>query len=255
MLFPISDDNRGVTTTAFVTYALLALNIAVFIYQMADPEFTYAYSVIPQEITQGVDLVDPVQITVGGQINEVPQAPGPPIVYLTLLSHMFMHGGFGHIAGNMLYLWIFGDNVEHRFGHVKFLVFYLGSGLAAAFAQIAVNPDGVIPSLGASGAIYGVLGAYLVLYPRNKVNVVVLYHIVSMPSIFVIGIWAAMQFFSGYGALFATEQTGGVAYWAHIGGLVAGVIIALAFKTMIPEEPDSVNYRNYRDDPGAKRWW
>ena len=168
---------------------------------------------------------------------------------------MFMHGGIAHIAGNMLYLWIFGDNVEHRFGHLNFIIFYIVSGLAAAFAQIAVNPNGVIPSLGASGAIYGVLGAYLVLFPRNKVNVIVLYHMVAMPAIFVIGIWAAMQFFSGYGALFNTEQTGGVAYWAHIGGLVAGVAMGLVAKSWMPQEPDSTIYREYRDDPKTKRWW
>ena len=255
MFFPISDDNRGISGPAFVTYTLLAMNIAVFIYQTTNPEFTYAYSVIPQEITTGVDLVEPQIVSAGGESAEIPQMPGPPIIYLTLLTHMFMHGGIAHIAGNMLYLWIFGDNVEHRFGHLNFIIFYIVSGLAAAFAQIAVNPNGVIPSLGASGAIYGVLGAYLVLFPRNKVNVIVLYHMVAMPAIFVIGIWAAMQFFSGYGALFNTEQTGGVAYWAHIGGLVAGVAMGLVAKSWMPQEPDSTIYREYRDDPKTKRWW
>ena len=111
MLFPISDDNRGITTTAFVTYALLASNIAIFFYQIANPAFTYGYSVIPQEITQGIDLLEPVAVETDDQILEIPQAPGPPIIYMTLFTHMFMHGGFAHIVGNMLYLWIFGDNV------------------------------------------------------------------------------------------------------------------------------------------------
>jgi membrane associated rhomboid family serine protease len=255
VLFPISDDNRGITGPALVTYSLLAVNIIVFIYQANHPEFTYAYSVIPEEITSGVDLTEPVAVKMRGQLVEIPQAPGPPIIYLTLLTHMFMHGGFAHLIGNMLYLWIFGDNVEHRFGHVKFLMFYLISGLVAAFAQIAARPDGVIPSLGASGAIYGVLGAYLVLFPRNKVNVVVFYYIVTVPAIYVIGLWAVTQFFFSYGSLFVTEQTGGVAYLAHVGGFVAGIIMGLIARSRMRAEPDSTNYRQYREDPTVRQWW
>ena len=236
MLFPISDDNRGITTTAYVTYFFLAINVTVFLYQMQNPDFTSGWSMIPKEITTGHDIVTPIQIeTPGGKMAEIPQAPGPPIIWLTLLTSMFMHGGIGHIGGNMLYLWIFGDNVEHRFGHVLFLTFYLLSGLAGSLAQIAVNPDGVIPNLGASGAIAGVMGAYLVLYPRNKVNAVFFITIISVPAFLVLGMWGAMQFMSGLGSITGeASTTGGVAYMAHVGGFVAGLVIALVVRTTFP---------------------
>ena len=175
MFFPLSDDDRKLDSPAFVTWALIAINVVVFMVQAVSPEFTLGFSMIPKEITTGVDLVAPEYIEINGEVAEIPQAPGPPIIYLTLITSMFMHGGLLHIGGNMLYLWIFGDNVEHRFGHFWFLIFYLVSGLTASFAQIALNPDGVIPNLGASGAIFGVLGAYLVLFPRNQVKVIVIW--------------------------------------------------------------------------------
>ena len=255
MLFPISDDDRKISSTCWVTHFLLWSNIAVFGYQYLNPEFTYGWSVIPKEIVSGTDLVEPQIIEAGGQQVAIPQQPGPAVIYLTLLSAMFMHGGVGHIGGNMLYLWIFGDNVEHRFGHIRFLIFYLISGFVASFAQIAVNPDSVIPNLGASGAIWGILGAYMVLFPHNKVNAVILYHVVSIPAIFVIGMWAVTQLFHGYGAIATTEQTGGVAYLAHVGGMVVGVIMGLIVRKTMPEEPDSILSRNYRNDPRAKRYW
>ena len=179
MLFPISDDNSEVDGPAYVTWTLLALNIVVFLYQMSDESFTYAWSIIPKEITTGVDITSPTTISIRGRESVIPHQPGPPIIYLTLLSAMFMHGGIAHIVGNMLYLWIFGDNVEHRFGPLLFLSFYLVSGLIGSFAQILMTPESQIPNLGASGAIFGVLGAYMVLFPRNKVNVIVAYFIVS----------------------------------------------------------------------------
>ncbi len=255
MFFPISDDDRHVTTTAFVTYALLAANVLLFLVQLNDDSFTYGWSVIPREITTGVDLVEPQPIHVGDEVVLIPQAPGPSILWLTLLSSMFMHGGFGHIAGNMLYLWIFGNNVEHRFGHFWFLVFYLAAGLVGSFAQIMVNPESVIPNLGASGAIAGVMGAYLVLFPRNRINAIVLYYVVTVPAIVVLGMWIAMQFFSGVGAIAATSETGGVAYLAHVGGFMAGVVAGLCCRMTLPNEPDSLLKRQYQSDPKAHRWW
>lgn len=257
MLFPISDDDRQVTSPAYVTYAIFALNIGMFLIQMTNPSFTYGWSVIPKEITTGVDLVKPVQIELPDtQIVEIPQAPGPPIIYLTLLSAMFMHGGFGHIAGNMLYLWIFGNNVEHRFGHGWFLVFYMSAGLKSNFAQIVVGPNSVLPNLGASGAIAGVMGAYIVLFPYNRVNAVFFYSVITVPAIVVLGMWIATQFVSGVGSIAATsETTGGVAYMAHIGGFVTGVTVALLSKFMISEEQDSVLTRQYERDPRAHRLW
>ncbi len=257
MLFPISDDDQEVNQIAWVTNVILVLNVFVFLIQMSNPAFTYGWSVIPKEIVTGIDLIGPAAIGLpDGQIAEVPQAPGPPIIYLTLLSAMFMHGGFGHIAGNMLYLWIFGNNVEHRFGHGMFLLFYLSAGLVSSLAQIATGPDSVIPNLGASGAIAGVMGAYVVLFPYNRVNAVFLYHIVTVPAIIVLGMWIAMQLVSGYGSIAATStSTGGVAYMAHIGGFVTGVIVALLSKPMIPQEPDTVLSRQYHRDPQAHRLW
>lgn len=255
MLFPISDDNQGVSSPALVTWVFLGTNVLVFLYQLSNPSFTYGWSVVPAEIVTGVDFVEAVLIPVGDQAVPVPQEPGPTPIYLTLISSMFMHGGWGHIGGNMLYLWIFGDNVEHRFGHVRFIIFYLVSGFVATAAQIAVDPKSVIPNLGASGAISGILGAYLVLFPRNRVNAVFFYQIMTVPAIVVIGMWAVTQLISGYGSIAVTEQTGGVAYMAHIGGFVAGVVMGLICKFTMKEEPDSILYRQYRDDAASRPLW
>ncbi len=255
MIFPISDDDRHLMHPAWVTITLLAANVAVFVWQLLNPEFTYGWSVIPLEITGGVDLVEPAVIFSGGQRVEIPQAPGPSPIYLTVFSAMFMHGGWGHIGGNMLYLWIFGDNVEHRFGALKFLAFYLVSGIVATFAQIAMHPQGVIPNLGASGAISGVLGAYLVLFPRNRVNAVFFFRLVSLPAIFVIGMWAFTQFVNGAGSIAQTEETGGVAYAAHIGGFIAGVVMGIFARMGMKREPDSVFRRQYERDAAVRRYW
>ena len=203
-------------------------------------EFTYGYSAVPYEITNGVDLVGPEEITVGGQSLEIPQEPGPSPILLTLLTSMFMHGGWLHIAGNMLFLWIFGDNVEHRIGHVLFIGFYLVAGIVASFAQILVDPGSVIPTLGASGAISGVLGAYLVMFPTNRVTVLFLRFPMRVPALVAIGLWAVFQFINGIGAFAVTEETaGGVAYMAHIGGFAAGVLAGLVFRAVFrdPRRP------------------
>src|SRR5207249_2945098 len=177
-----------------------------------------AYSVIPREIYTGQDY---------------PPTISPLPVYTTLFTSMFMHGGFMHIAGNMLYLWIFGDNVEDAMGSVRFLIFYLLCGLVADMAQIISNPLSQVPSLGASGAIAGVLGAYLVLFPHQRVKVWMgwLLGVVEMPAIIVIGLWGILQFVNGLGSLSQrTAQTGGVAYWAHIGGFTAGLLLVFLFR-------------------------
>ncbi len=257
MLFPISDDDRQILQPMFVTYILLAINVVVFLLQLADPEITYGWSMIPREITTGEDLVGVAIVSgPGGQEVEIPQAPGPPLIWLTLITSMFMHGGIGHLGGNMLYLWIFGDNVEHRFGHLPFLAFYLTAGLVGGLAQLAMQPNGVIPNLGASGAIAGVMGAYLVLFPRNRVNAVFFYTIITVPAIFVLGMWIVMQLFMGYSSFMSVgTQTGGVAYMAHIGGFIAGLAAALIWKSRHQQEPDSVLRRQYERDPRAHRLW
>jgi membrane associated rhomboid family serine protease len=230
-LMPIGDDNEGRIITPYVTYILIAINIIVFILlQLPNDNFTYGYSVIPQEITRGVDLTTPQ-----GVHHNIPQAPGPTPIFLTIFTAMFMHGGWAHLFGNMLYLWIFGDNVEDALGHVKFLIFYILCGVAATFAQIVTAPQSVIPSLGASGAIAGVLGGYILMFPTRSVRVLIGYMgIVAMPAIIVIGLWIALQFMNGFGAIAFTRQTaeqGGVAYFAHIGGAVAGLLLVSLFRT------------------------
>ncbi len=240
MLFPIGDDDRRLTGTAYVSLAFIVLNLVVFFaFQQAgaNTDFIYGWSVIPAEITSGHDIVSTHVIEARGRDVEIPGMPGPKPIYLTILSAMFMHGGYAHLFGNLLYLWIFGDNVEERIGSLSFLGFYLLCGVAATLAQVALNPDGILPNLGASGAISGVLGAYIVFFPRNRVHALLFYVVISVPAFIAIGIWILFQFFNGFGAVVAAETSlGGVAYGAHIGGFVAGVAAAVLWRWMHPAE-------------------
>jgi membrane associated rhomboid family serine protease len=221
-VFPLGDRNLPGRGPAVVTLAFIAINVAVFVLlQLPNDAFTYGWAAVPAEITTGRDLAG-VQIAPGAVLTDSPEP-----VYLTLISSMFMHGGWLHLGGNMLFLWIFGDNVEHTFGHLGYVLFYLGAGIVASFAQILVDTDSRIPTLGASGAISGVLGAYLVLFPGNPVTVFVFRFLTSVPAIVAIGMWAVLQFINGFGQIAQTEETGGVAYMAHIGGFLAGVAVGL----------------------------
>ena len=226
-MFPLGDDNTNRLTTPYVVYGLIALNALIYVLQVtAGDTFTYAWATVPVEITSGIDLVRPVVVNAGGESFSIPQYPGPTPIYLTLLSSMFMHGSFMHLAGNMLYLWIFGDQVEDLLGHWRFVVFYLVCGLVADFAHILPDPGSVIPTLGASGAIAGVLGAYLVKYPKNRVKVLMVRVITSVPAIIVLGLWFVFQFIS---QLSDGPAGGGVAYMAHIGGFLAGMALVFVF--------------------------
>ena len=247
-MFPIGDENERGHGPAFISLAFIGLNIAVFVLLQgaggpSGEDFTYGYSAVPFEITNGVDLVEPELITIGGEQVPIPQEPGPSPIWLTLLSSMFMHGGLLHLGGNLLFLWVFGDNVEHRIGHLPYAAFYLVAGVVASFAQILVNPDSFIPTLGASGAISGVLGAYLVMFPTNRITVLFFLRTIAVPAILVIGLWAVLQFINGFGAFAVTEETGGgVAYMAHIGGFVAGVVAGFIFRVIFhtPRRPRGV---------------
>ncbi len=264
MLFPISDDDSELSGRAWATMLVLALNVLVFFGLQgagANDRFTYGYSVVPAEITSGRDLTanEHVAVTdnVTGQTQtvDIPQAPGPFPIYLTVLTAMFMHGGYLHLFGNLLYLWIFGDNVEHRFGSRRFLLFYLASGLVATFAQVFLDPHSVVPNLGASGAISGVLGAYLMLFPRNRVNAVFFFRIVSVPAVVVLGLWILLQFVDGWGAIANTEQTvGGVAYAAHIGGFITGALLGLLMKRHGLAERTSFHTSVYNPHAGRRLW-
>lgn len=237
-MIPIGDDNRDRTTTPYVNYVLIAINLIVFVLFQGmgnDLEFTYAFSTVPQEIVTGEDLVTEsrqVQDPSTGQIYVLPGLQPTPIsVYITLLTSMFMHGGWAHILGNMLYLWIFGDNLEDRLGHGRYLLFYLLVGLLASlahvFTSVLIGDNLQIPSLGASGAIAGVLGGYLLLFPRNRVTVILVRIVTQVRAIFAVGLWFLLQLVGGLGVLGGGSD--GVAYAAHIGGFIAGLALIKLF--------------------------
>ena len=231
-MIPIGDeDTGGQPGLPYVNLAIIAINVVVFLYQLVDPNFTNGYSTVPAEITSGNDIIGQFVLTApDGTSAVIDEAAGPTPIWLTLLTSMFMHGGWLHIGGNMLFLFIFGDNIEKAYGHVKYLAFYLVCGIIAGLAHVLSQPDSIIPSLGASGAISGVMAGYLVLFPTNRVKVllalgIVLLRPMMVPAVVMIGVWALLQFINGLGAIAVTDQTSGVAYWAHIGGFIAGLVI------------------------------
>ncbi len=243
MLFPIADDNSDRRTTPVVNYVLILLNILVFVFLQGfgtNDKFTYAFSTVPYEIIHNEDIKQPVVIEDfrGRPIGRIGLQPTPIPVYLTLITSMFMHGGIAHIFGNMLFLFIFGDNIEDRIGHFRYLIFYLVcgvlAGLAHVFATAAIAGGNeaslLVPSLGASGAISGVLGAYLLLFPMRRVIVLISWFATAVPAFIAIGLWFVFQLISGLGVLGAGAQQGGVAYAAHIGGFIAGLLLIKVFE-------------------------
>lgn len=222
---PLSDDNSARVITPYVNYLLIALNILVFILFQgmgANEAFTLSYSTVPKEILTGSDItVPPLGVT-------------PIPVWGTLLTSMFMHGGIAHIFGNMLYLWVFGDNLENAMGHFKYLIFYILCGIIASLCHVmyanALGRDLLVPSLGASGAISGVLGGYMLLFPKNEVRVLAFYTVIRVPALITLGLWIATQVVNGLGMLGGQQEAGGgVAYAAHIGGFVAGLVLVKFF--------------------------
>ena len=230
-MLPIGDDDNPVPVFPWVNLAIIAACVLVFLYQLVNPDFTTGYSAVPAEITTGRDLIGQFPVDLAdGTTAVIDETRGPSPIWLTLLISTFMHGGWTHLGGNMLFLFIFGDNVEKAFGHVRYLVFYLVCGLAASLAQVYSGPDSILPSLGASGAIAGVLAAYLVLFPANRIRVLVGYFVTTVPAIAMIGLWALIQFANGFGSTAVSAQTGGVAYFAHIGGFLCGLVLAFILK-------------------------
>jgi membrane associated rhomboid family serine protease len=223
---PIGDDNAGRRLAPIATVFLLAVNVVVFLLELAQgdqtQQFVERWSVIPKEYSEGQDLP--------------PTIPFP--FWFTALSAMFMHGGWMHLGGNMLYLWVFGDNIEDSMGRGRYVVFYLLCGVAATAAQILVDPNSTIPNLGASGAISGVLAGYIVLFPRRRVRVLLGRGVTEMPAVFVIGLWILMQLVGGWGQIAHTQTgEGGVAYMAHVGGFVAGIVLVFLFRRRGGEVP------------------
>ncbi|HDL18754.1 MAG TPA: rhomboid family intramembrane serine protease [Bacteroidetes bacterium] len=224
-MIPIRDDNP-VGKTPYMTIFIIAANVLVFLYQImlggrGGEEFIFKFGAIPFEITHFTEV----------GTNPVYDTPFPNI--FTLFTAMFIHGGFMHIIGNMLYLWIFGDNIEYIMGSFRFLLFYLLVGLAASFSHIIMEPSSAVPMIGASGAISGVLGAYLIKFPKAKVLVVIFLFIiiqtVYIPAVFVLGFWFLMQLVSGFSSL-GVKGGGGVAWWAHIGGFITGILLVNKFQ-------------------------
>ena len=207
-MLPMGDDNSGMRTFPIVTYALILMNVLFFFVELGGGDaFVKEWAFVPARFLAN-----------------------PPGDAATLFTSMFMHAGWLHLGGNMLYLWIFGDNVEDRFGHGTFAVFYVLCGLAATFAQLLFSAGSNVPNLGASGAIAGVLGAYLLLFPNGRVRVMQGQQVVQMPAVAVLGFWIVLQVFSGIGSVTNAAESGGVAYMAHIGGFAAGYVLALALR-------------------------
>lgn len=219
-MIPLTDDNPT-TITPVVTFGLIGTCVAVFLWQVSLPpvaaqQAVYAYGVIPAVLLGGIELP--------AELARIPAE-------LSVLTSMFMHGGWMHLIGNMLYLWIFGDNVEEALGHGRFIAFYVLCGIAAALAQAYQDPTSVVPMIGASGAIGGVLGGYLMLFPHARVLVLIplgfFTQLIRIPAVVVLGLWFVLQFVQS--AMVVGEQ-GGVAYWAHIGGFVAGAVLIIPLR-------------------------
>jgi membrane associated rhomboid family serine protease len=260
-MFPISDEpDPNAHGPAIITLLIILANIAVFVLLQQlghNDAFTYAFAMVPHEVLSGHDiaekvtLLDPLTGVSGGSI-QLQHTPIP--VWATIFTSMFMHGGFMHLFGNMLFLWIFGDNLEHAMGSIKFLFFYLLCGTVAAAAQIAATvasgANDFIPMLGASGAISGVLGGYLVLFPTRRVNVLLWYFITAVPAWVALGMWFVFQLVSGLGVFGSDTQVGGVAYAAHIGGFVAGLLLVRLFANQAEAVSNLHSY--YRQRRGAR---
>ena len=227
-MLPIGDDDSDRRFAPLINYVLIAINILVFVFLQGmggNEKFTYAFSTVPAEILTGKDIA------------AGPLEPTPVPVYFTLITSMFMHGGWAHLLGNMLFLWVFGDNIENRIGHIRYLIFYLVCGIIASLCHVFVSgSDSLIPSLGASGAISGVLGGYLLLFPSRRVRVIMGRGITTVPAFVALGIWIVFQVISGMGMLGGDDTGGGVAYAAHSGGFVAGLALIKLFDIGVSKE-------------------
>jgi membrane associated rhomboid family serine protease len=265
MVFPLFDDNSDRRRFPWVNYSFIIANVLVFFFlqEAGHPQnrFTYAWATVPSEIVSGADLVTPPREVNHPVTNEPVEVPGleatPISVYLTLLVSMFMHGSWAHLLGNMLFLWIFGDNVEDFLGHLRYIVFYLVCGLLASLAHVGStfafgqNPD--IPSLGASGAISGILGGYLLLFPHKRVTVILVRILTEVPAYVAIGMWFLFQIINSLGML--GGETGGVAYGAHIGGFIAGLLLVKIFAVGEREPGWRVKFDRRPHPPITRRPW
>ena len=261
MVFPISDDNSDRRIFPVVNVTLMVINVLVFIFLQGlgqNDDFTLAYSAVPREIATGRDVVteDSIQRvrTQDGEVGvRVPGLKPTRIpVYLTLLTSMFMHGGLMHLAGNMWFLWIFGDNIENDLGRLRYTIFYLLTGIIASLTHVLMNLSGtsaLVPSLGASGAISGVMGAYLVLHPRRQVTVLIFRFVTQVPGFVAVGLWFGFQIVSSLQALGGRGD--GVAYGAHIGGFIAGAALIKLFTLGLPQNLPLTDTQPPRPEHGS----
>ena len=243
MVLPLRDDNSDSTSWPVVNTVFIVINVLVFVLFQGFGEnvgFTYAFSTVPAEILSGKDIVT-VPVAAEAPLEQDDQPPGllrtPIPVYLTIFTAMFMHGSIMHLLGNMWFLWIFGDNIENDFGKARYTIFYLLCGVLATLAHVFTNmspPNSLIPSLGASGAISGVMGAYLLLHAQRRVTVLLLRVVMDVPGYVAVGLWFLFQLISGLGALGGGGD--GVAYGAHIGGFIAGAALAPLFMLGRPKK-------------------
>lgn len=238
-MIPISDPDIRRRSFPYVNVAIIIACAAVLAYELSIGSlnrqlFFYRWGLIPEEVTTGHSFT---QLVAPGVAFDI-ESPIP--TWGTLFSSMFIHADILHFIFNMVFLWVFGDNVEDRLGHVKYLLFYLAAGLVAAFTQVALDRHGEIPMIGASGAIAGVLGAYLVLYPFSRIRTLIIFLFityVSVPAVFLLGFWFFLQFVEGLGSLGPSAQSGGTAYWAHIGGFLFGVALLFVLKLLLWRQP------------------
>ncbi|MBI4311167.1 MAG: rhomboid family intramembrane serine protease [Chloroflexi bacterium] len=236
-MLPLSDPSLRTGKRPYVNVAIIVVNAVVFLYEITLGDmatFFYTYGLIPQELTSGHTFT--TLLTQGGRLDITTPFP----TWATLFTSMFIHGSWMHFIGNMVYLWVFGDNIEGRIGHIPYLLFYVVAGVVAAFTQVAIAPASQVPTVGASGAIAGVLGAYLVLYPRSRVNTLffaIFITVIQIPAALLLGVWILMQFVSGLGSLGVSSQSGGVAYWAHIGGFALGAAVFWVYRMLPRKRP------------------
>ena len=232
-MFPISDSDLKTRSIPFVNVTLIALCAAVFIYELViggsqRPIFFFQFGLIPKELAHGWDAL---WLQTGPDTFVDIASPVPN--WATMFTSMFIHGDWMHFGVNMLFLWVFGDNIEDRFGHFRYLLFYLAAGVAAVWLQIAIDTTSTVPTIGASGAIAGVLGAYILLFPYSRIRTAVIFFFITLiriPAFVLLGFWFLLQFFGGLGSLGPSSQTGGVAYWAHIGGFLLGITVVIIYK-------------------------
>jgi len=251
-VFPLRDDNPSILTPV-VTWALVALNVAAWIFvQGLGAEEPLVRSVCNLGLVPG-ELLRLAPAGTAFSMGRWSCVVDPDPAWGTVLTHMFLHGGWMHLIGNMWFLWIFGNNVEDSMGHARFAVFYLACGFAAAACQVAASPTSAVPMVGASGAIGGVMGAYVMLYPRVRVHMLVVLGFfidrVAVPAYFMLGYWFLLQLIGGAAA--GAGEGGGVAFWAHVGGFAAGALLIWAFKNprLVAEHP----YHGW-SAPSARRW-